>query len=953
MNSVAVRFVNICRFQSHFTGYNTRLLQESWQRDLSHADDDVTSGREGTRQERERGRSRSRGVAARAGEGTMNTTQRAQSASPHSGGSSNRGRTPSPKRNPAPQPPTPGRCPSPAPKLVSTSEVLPGDQQGWLTDQLRGRRVWCAVADMLFCVFEKEDSKVSKQVLFLPGCNVRQVEFKTASRDNRLVNGVGRRFKSKTISGVDKFQFWIENAINRHRLMFGVDTKAELDQWMEVLTHVTSVDPDTINPEDAVGRVHNDGSRNGEQSGVLGSDQDERNKVKVNGAQNRDADHGTAHVRLSPRSSTSGDVTSSHGDGIPKGSSYTPSQTLPRRIDFLSMSLSNTGDVGKGSVDDIRKRLRREPEHTQDGKTAPLKATYGESDASSTASSADTRSGRRRSFFRVGAFESLFKAKKRSASADDAVKRKGLKDSSPKNSTSSPEQTRRGKPHLARNGSEGVMRVGDEEKPEGRRAFLSRSWDGEKGRGGGLGASIRRSASDLKSRLFSGSTKSRGPGLRLGDLADARLQGYLQYKATVKWVRIWAVLCRGCFYGFKSDKSDEVPLLVFVLPQCSVQYVQQTERRSKKLLAFKLTQPHCRSLNLSAENHQDLMKWLQALQMEACKVVGEDDTSSIDTDNVSNSSVEGAATKSTGNVKKISSSSMGNVHSTTSTSSGKESKTSTPRTSATSDSSGQYYSGSVDSGLASSSSSTLHSPDDSHSDALLASHVLDSPLSRVTGYHQDEKPQLDLRQLSKGLQLDQGAVRKASPRDSTTQWGLPETLPDRQGSFQEDDGNLELGSFGFHSDADNISSGGSSASQPSTPRHDDALTQVWGRDKGYLLQLIRNKLLRRKKKAFSSLVEGETIYNKELARSHEGGLLIQQDDQASVDSGQEKEEACCCVLHSEFSVFNCGSRFRKLAKAVLDCQFSGSGFESDWKLESFLYVLLTYKAEKGVNHSST
>nr|KAG5704740.1 hypothetical protein BaRGS_005196 [Batillaria attramentaria] len=282
----------------------------------------------------------------------------------------------------------------------------------------------------------KELAKNESEVLFLPGCKVRQVEFKTASRDNRLVNGVGRRFKSKTISGVDKFQFWIENAINRHRLMFGVDTKAELDQWMEVLTHVTSVDPDTINPEDA---------------------------------------------------------------------------------------------------------------------------------------------------------------------------------------------------------------------------------------------------------------------------------------ATVKWVRIWAVLCRGCFYGFKSDKSDEVPLLVFVLPQCSVQYVQQAERRSKKLLAFKLTQPHCRSLNLSAENHQDLMKWLQALQMEACKVVGEDDTSSIDTDN------------------------------------------------------------------------------------------------------------------------------------------------------------------------------------PSTPRHDDALTQVWGRDKGYLLQLIRNKLLRRKKKAFSSLVEGETIYNKELARSHEGGLLIQQDDQASVDSGQECDIQIFCT----------------------------------------------------------
>ena len=80
-----------------------------------------------------------------------------------------RGRTPSPKRNPAPAPPNPMRCPSPAPKAVSTGDVLPSDQQGWLTDQLRGRKVWCAVADMLFCVFEAPDSKVSKQVGHLLG----------------------------------------------------------------------------------------------------------------------------------------------------------------------------------------------------------------------------------------------------------------------------------------------------------------------------------------------------------------------------------------------------------------------------------------------------------------------------------------------------------------------------------------------------------------------------------------------------------------------------------------------------------------------------------------------------------------------------------------------------------------------------------------------------------------
>ena len=78
---------------------------------------------------------------------------------------------------------------------------------------------------------------------------MRQVEFHTASRDGRLVNGVGRKFRSKTISGVDRFQFWLENGTKRQRLMFGVDSKDDLQRWIDVLSRVASVDPDSIAPE--------------------------------------------------------------------------------------------------------------------------------------------------------------------------------------------------------------------------------------------------------------------------------------------------------------------------------------------------------------------------------------------------------------------------------------------------------------------------------------------------------------------------------------------------------------------------------------------------------------------------------------------------------------------------------------------------------------------------------
>ena len=184
----------------------------------------------------------------------------------------------------------------------------------------------------------------------MPGCKVRQVEFKTASRDNQLVNGVGRKFKSKTISGMDKFQFWLENSTKRQRLMFSVYTKEDLERWMDVLTRVASVDPDSIMPEGETGRGSEGGVDNESSGGLSGAEGDS------------DAEGG-----LTPRSRSSESLADtgrgrSRGDGVngtSPASAYTPTQNLPRRIDFLSMSLGNARDVGKDSVDDIRRRLRR------------------------------------------------------------------------------------------------------------------------------------------------------------------------------------------------------------------------------------------------------------------------------------------------------------------------------------------------------------------------------------------------------------------------------------------------------------------------------------------------------------------------------------------------------------------------------------------------------------------
>ncbi|XP_070207659.1 uncharacterized protein [Littorina saxatilis] len=835
--------------------YWEREEEEEVRPNLRHDDDVKTSTK---RSSRERGRSHERKGRSVKSDREMAT------ASPYSNHSPGRGQTPSPKRSPAPAPPKPLRCPSPAPKAVSTNDVLPSDIQGWLTDQLKGRRVWCAVADMLFCVFEKPDSKVSKQVLLLPGCKVRQVEFKTASRDNRLVNAMGRKYKSKTISGVDKFQFWIENGTKRQRLMFGVDTKEELEQWIEVLTRVASVDTDAIAAEDEdAGRLNEETGSDGGRcvrvgGGGGGGDSDSEGILTPRFRSTESLkDPGRS------RANTGGSESSLVDACVGRGRSYTPTQNLPRRIDFLSMSLGNARDVSKGSVDDIRRKLRREHEHTQEPKTAPLKATY----------TAPTT--RHRSFFRVSGFESLFsRTKKRSASADDAKGRKPLKDNPPLKSGSTPpslEMTRKEKRKLTRTGSEELPTEGSDEKMKEGRAFLSRSWDAEKS-SRGLGSSIRRSASDLRSRLFSSSDKSRGPGLRLADLSDFRFQGYLHYKGRVRWVKVWAVLCRGCFYGFKSERPEETPLLVFVLPQCTVSYVSDSDtKKTKKQFAFKLSQPHCRSLSLCADNHHDLMTWLQALQLEACKVVAEEDVISVETDV---SSVDAFPRVTSAVRRTASSSSSSGVASLSPSLNGNGNsgywKTKGMRDSTVSEGSNQSFE-SDESGLVS-GSSTLTS----------SSHL--SP--EMTSEGNDVSP----RTLTP-------RSAKSSPRNNGG-WSLAEELKRRHGLVALEDTNLNL-----QTDGDNDSSCGSSASQPNTPRRDDALTQVWSKDKGYLLQLIRTKLLRRKKKGGKELADGGSIYNRELARSHEGGLLIQHDEDVLLESNNEVSWKQVSFVLQLFNIF--------------------------------------------------
>ena len=232
-----------------------------------------------------------------------------------------------------------------------------------------------------------------------------------------------------------------------------------------------------------------------------------------------------------------------------------------------------------------------------------------------------------------------------------------------------------------------------------------------------------------------------------------------------RWVRVWAVLCRGCFYGFKSERPDETPLLVFLLPQCTVSFLSDSGRRPRKPLSFKLSQPHCRSLYLSADNRQDLATWLQALQLEACRVLPEDDVSSLGTDNGSNASVDDGVASSGGVRRTASSSSLTATTTQERAAGGARVVGSSTRGS---ESSACSFDSSDESGLASDSS------------ALTSSGRLELTSEDYDGTGSSPRPSTGSRSV------------QSSPR-SAGHWSLAEELWRRHGLVTLDDVNGEAG----------------------------------------------------------------------------------------------------------------------------------------------------------------
>ena len=477
---------------------------------------------------------------------------------------------------------------------ISMSDLALPDHMGWLTDQSEHRKVWGIVVDMLFCIFESKEAEKPYEVILLPGCNIRPLVYKTA------MNGLHTRKPAKTITGVAKFQIVIDNSTTRKKHLFSFDTQSDLDVWYKVLKNASNLDPDQTNDVAS----------------------ERRSSVTTSGI---------------------GASSSSMGLVVENGSGYMPSQDTPNRVqkmcklsredsedstesdvkydangdDDHALNVQNhvnerpspraliRNESRRQSIQDFRKRLRREAE-PEVSKHLPLKAQHF---PPAKQEENKTEPGKKiRSF---GSIESLlkFKRKRKKKDSEDSTSEETISITSA--SSIEPEHAI---PRVSSSIDFGAKRS---QIKNSKSRPLSRSLDFST-KSEDMNSGLVRRASDLKDKFFQKRPSKRQT--KLGDLTDVSIHGFLQHKHHLKWQKLWCVVCRGCFYGFRSQSPDDSAYLAVVLSNCVVIYMTDRDRRHRHQCVFKLSQENAKSIYLCASDIKELQQWLQVLQMEANNV---------------------------------------------------------------------------------------------------------------------------------------------------------------------------------------------------------------------------------------------------------------------------------------------------------------------------------------------
>lgn len=477
---------------------------------------------------------------------------------------------------------------------ISMSDLAIPDHVGWLVDQSEQNKVWGVVIDMLFCVFDGETSSKPRDVIILPGCNIRPLVYNTA------INGLHTNSHSQTITGISKFQFVIDDSSSGRKHVFGVESQNDLDTWYRVVKKASALDPEVTLDISTSSNSETFRSPNRRFSfdgvlpsvGYIPSQDSTRRSQRMRSPR---GPHEKPDVNgVSDDTSTSINGHDSHANG---------SQPSPRSSQGLVRN-----DSRRHSISDFKKRLRQETK-PEVSKQLPVKATHFKQSTENGNTQASQSGKKLKSF---GSFESLLKFKrKKSKPSEDSLSNE---DGGSIVSGSSVEQD------VMTRSVDISASTSQLQKKKGKK--LSRSLEFHEPKNGVSNGIVRR-ASDIKDKMFN--RRPSKPYAKLGDLHDTSMHGFLLHKHHLKWQKLWCVVCRGCFYGFKSNLDEESAHIAVLLANCGVVFVSQQEKKQNNLYIFKLSQERSKSIYLCANNYRELMKWLTILQMESNSVISNAD----------------------------------------------------------------------------------------------------------------------------------------------------------------------------------------------------------------------------------------------------------------------------------------------------------------------------------------
>ncbi|XP_064643128.1 uncharacterized protein LOC135497286 isoform X2 [Lineus longissimus] len=125
---------------------------------------------------------------------------------------------------------------------VSMVDLLDPDFSGWLIDQADDSKKWCVINDMLFCVFENDQSNLASDVFVLPACAVREMFFRSSAG-----NGSTR-----------KYQIVVSSTCNEKEKVFAADSIVDHNEWLQALRHAVDHSTDIYSSDESASDVDAD-----------------------------------------------------------------------------------------------------------------------------------------------------------------------------------------------------------------------------------------------------------------------------------------------------------------------------------------------------------------------------------------------------------------------------------------------------------------------------------------------------------------------------------------------------------------------------------------------------------------------------------------------------------------------------------------------------------------------